>query len=114
MLLEASFIDEGKIGAQDVVGGFVVEDADEECDHALGDDGVGIGEVVHFPVLRGGFQPDLRLAAFDEAVFSVEAFVHGSEFFAQSDDILVSLGPILKEVKFVEEFLLLLCDCHVR
>lgn len=102
VLFESGFIDEGKVGGEDVFGCFAIEDADEEGDHAFGDDGVGVGEVRHFSVFRGGIEPDLGLAAFDEAVRGLEGFIHGGEFFPQADDVFVALGPILKEVEFVE------------
>ena len=103
MFLETSFIDEAHVCGEDVFRCLIGQCAHEESDHALGDDGVGVGEVAHFSVFQGGFEPNLRLAASDEPILGLQAFVHGGELFSQSNDIFISLGPILKEIEFIEE-----------
>ena len=112
VFLEAGLIDEGHVGGEDIVGGLSVEDADEEGDHAFGDEGVGVGEVAHFAVLAGGVEPDLGLAAFDEAVPGLEVPGHGGEVFAEADDVFVAFGPVLEEAEFLEELLLGFGDRH--
>jgi hypothetical protein len=106
VLLEAGLVDKGHIGGEDVFGGLPIEDADKEGNHALGDEGVGIGNVAHAALVAGGIEPHLGLAAFDEFVGGLKLRGHRRQLFSESNDILVALGPILEEGESVEEFLL--------
>ena len=112
MLFEAGLVDEGHVGAENGVGLLAVEDAHEEGDHAFGDEAVGVGGEVDFAVREVGVEPDLGLAAFDEAVRGLQLFCERGQFLAEVDDVLVTLGPVLEEVELIEELLLLVGDGH--
>lgn len=112
VLFEAGLVDERHVGLQNVVGRLAIEDTHKEGDHAFGDEAVGVGGEVDFSVCKVGVEPDLRLAAFDNAVGGLFFFGEGCEFFSEVDDVLIALGPVLEEVELVEELLLLVGDGH--
>ena len=112
MFLEAGLINERKIGGEDIVDRLSIKHSDKEGNHALGDDGVGVGDVVDFAVCAGGFEPDLRLAPLDQAVAGVKIFGHRRELFSETDDVFVALLPVLEEVEFVENLLLFVRNAH--
>lgn len=113
VFLEPSLVDEGHVRLENVVGRLAVENAHEESNHTLGDQAVGVGCEGHRPPFKGRVEPDLRLASLDEPIRSLKLFGHGRKFLAEVDDVLIPLGPVLEEVKFVEELLLFFGNGHL-
>ena len=112
MVFESGSLDEREVGGEDVVDGFAIEHFHEQGDHAFGDYGIGVGEVVDLAVRAGGFEPDLRLATFDQAVRGMQVFGHRGELFAEADHVFVAFLPVLEEVEFVENLLLIVRNAH--
>ena len=114
VLLEAAAFDEAHVGLEDGIRGLVIEDADEEGDHALCDEGIGIGVVADLAGLAGGVEPDLGLAALDEVGWGFEGIGQRRQAFAEADDVFVALGPILEQGELVEQLLLFFGDGHAQ
>lgn len=112
MFFEAGLVDEGKVSLQDFFRAFAIENAYEEGDHAFGNDGIGVRDVVHFPVFVSGIQPDLGLATTKEIFDAVMLGRHGGQFFAETDDIFVALRPVLEESEFVQNLLGFFGNAH--
>ena len=112
MFLETGFVDEGKVGGENVIDRLAIEYAHEERDHAFGDDRIRVGEEVDPAVRAGGLEPNLGLAALDQSVCSVQILGHRRELFSQSDDVFVAFLPVLEEVEVVENLLLFVRNAH--
>ncbi len=98
VLLEASFVYEGHVGSEDGVWGFSAEDIDEEGDHSLGDEGIGVRMEIDEAIVLLGIEPDLGLAAFDE-VFLIACIIGDwLELLSEADYVFVSLSPVLEKL----------------
>lgn len=103
-----NLVNKEEVGFGNLPGRVPGKHPDEQAHQSLYNNGIGVGPKVEQPILHVRYQPHLRLAAFYEVVFYLLGLRQGRNLFAQVYDVLIAIGPVVKQVKFFDDLLLYL------
>ena len=113
VIAKANTLDEIEVGIENFLWRMVAENADEEGDDALDDQGVALGAEMHEAFgCEVGNEPHAALATVDEVLFGLLALGKGLLLRTEVDEELVAIHPVVEIAELFDDFVLYFVDSH--
>ena len=112
MLLETYGVYECQVGVEDFLWGMTIEGSDKKTDDATCYDCIAVSAEIKLSVAEFTTEPYSALTSADEVVLGFVAFIYLGAFFAEVNEVGVSVEPFVEVGELVDDLLFCFFYCH--